>query len=56
MDDGERTPEMNAESARGMKRPRRGKSVPKESEAQRGPAGHLGVDWEGDMRMRSPGP
>ncbi|KAK2462313.1 hypothetical protein APHAL10511_005619 [Amanita phalloides] len=41
-DDGERTPETNAESIRGsVKRPR---------------IGHESRDWEGDFRMRSPRP
>ena len=54
-DDGERTPETNAEVIRGgIKRPRR--DFFSEGKLQRSLGGHLDVDWEGDMRMRSPRP
>ena len=49
VDDGERTPETNAESIRGVvKRPRR-ESGSIENQDER-----LSVDWEGDLGMRSP--
>ncbi|KAM6495458.1 Cyclin domain containing protein [Amanita muscaria] len=48
VDDGERTPEM------GIKLPLR--EFFNDAKAQRALDGHLNVDWEGDMRMRSPKP
>jgi hypothetical protein len=51
VDDGERTPETNAENIRGVvKRPRR------ESESRENQDERLSVDWEGDLGMRSPKP
>lgn len=58
VDDGERTPETNAESIRGVvKRPRRERGVESGSrENQQGQGERLSVDWEGDLGMRSPRP
>ncbi len=58
VDDGERTPETNAESIRGgVKRPRRGRGSESGTREDRHNQGErLNVDWEGDLGMRSPGP
>ncbi|PFH50343.1 hypothetical protein AMATHDRAFT_4079 [Amanita thiersii Skay4041] len=54
IDDGERTPETRADERREVKRLRRGE----DRDAVRGVEGDvaLQVDWEGDLRMRSPRP
>ncbi|KAF8626903.1 hypothetical protein AX15_004632 [Amanita polypyramis BW_CC] len=56
IDDGERTPETNAESARGVKRHRIDKGEPNGSKSRRASDGHMSTDRDGDTRMRSPRP